>query len=342
MKYTLMQLAIWVLWIVPCQSTFAQQTQLLCGFEGQEPPRAFEYNTGKASLVEEGVTEGRKALELTFDPAGSWGAYIVSFRLPRDWSGYNALVLDVLNPSDSPMPASVLVGDKAWQDKNGSYWNRHNGGRSFPPGRTEWILPLDGLYRGEAGSRNNDIRRNIDSDSIVRLDLGFGKMGTAGRVIIDNLRLVKTAAPKNVWAFDFGPPSQSLMLGWTAVSPTTIYSTEQGYGWGPRGGAPWPSSARDTTFGTALLQDFCEARGYNFHVAVPAGKYQVTVIYENSGYWGGEQAQHRQRRILANGQEMWSEQRQMDRLIHSIVSKTLNRSASTCGKPTCCRNSLGQ
>ncbi len=318
MRTTLTPIAVWLLLATYCPLANGQETRLLCGFEGQTPPRIWEYNSGKPKLVKEGVTEGQTALELTFDTkAGSRGAYMVSFRLPHDWSGYDALVLDVLNPSDQPMPASILIGDKAWQDKGGSYWNRHNGGRSFPPGKTQWIVPLDGLYRGEAGSRNNDIKRGIDTNAIVRLDLGFGKKGVPGRVIIDNLRLVKATAPKNVWAFDFGPPSQSLMLGWTAVSPETVYSRQQGYGWGPQGGAPWASSARATTFAGALLQDFCESRGYNFHVDVPRGKYEVTVIYENSGYWGGEQAQHRQRRILANGKEVWSERRD-DGPAHSL------------------------
>ena len=72
------------------------------------------------------------------------------------------------------MDASLLVADRAWEESGGTYWNRHNSGRSFPPGRTEWVIPLRGLYRGEAGSRNNDIKRNIDPDSIVRIDFGFG------------------------------------------------------------------------------------------------------------------------------------------------------------------------
>ncbi len=287
-----------------------QQEKLLCGFEGTAPPNTFEYNTGQPRLVREGVTQGETALELTFDTSSkSWGAYLVSFRLPRDWSEFDALQLNVLNANDTPMPASVLIADKAWQESGGTYWNRHNGGRTFPPGRTTWTLPLNGLYRGEAGSRNNDIKRNIDPDSIVRLDFGFGKQGTSGRVIIDNLRLVKNQVPQRLWAFDFGPDSQSLMLGWTPISSSTAYTAQAGFGWGPRGGTPWPGSARDTTFGTALLQDFCEAGGYNFHIDTPPGSYDVTVIYENSGYWGGEQARHSRRRILANGREAWNEQR---------------------------------
>ena len=194
----------------------AEATKVLCDFDTPTAVRQWDYVSGTPRLVAEGVTQGQRALEIRFDPkARYYGAYVYWRRPRRDWSAYDALVLDVFNPSDGPVAAYILVADQAWKDKNGSYWNRHNGGRSLPPGHTEWIIPVRGLYRGEAGSRNNDIKRNIDPDKIVRVDFGFGKRGTTGRIILDNLRLVKAAKPEGVWAFDFGPPSQSLMLGWT-------------------------------------------------------------------------------------------------------------------------------
>ncbi len=288
----------------------AEDVRVLCDFEGPAPPKDWEYQSGTARVVTEGASHGRGALEITFDPKGPyWGAYLNSFRLPRDWSAYDALVLDVFNPNEAPVGAYVLIADRAWQEKGSSYWNRHNGQQTFALGRSEWIIPVRGLYRGEAGSRNNDIKRNIDPESIVRVDFGFGARGTTGRIVIDHLRLVKTAQAENVWAFDFGPSSQSLMLGWTPVAHDTRYTPDRGHGWGPRGGTPWNGAARDTTFGTMLLQDFCEGGGYNFRVDVPAGRYQVTVFYENSGYWGGEQAMHGRRRILVDGREVWQESR---------------------------------
>ncbi len=291
----------------PCR---AEETRVLCDFEGPESLRLWEVNAGTAAFVAEGVTQGQRALQITFDPAGPYHpAYINSYRLSRDWSQFDALVLDVTNPNPQPIPGYVLVGDAAWQQKGSSYWNRHNASRTLAPGRTEWIIPLRGMYRGEAGSRNNDIKRDIDPDSIVRLDFGFGARGTSGRVIIDGLRLVKAARPAGVWAFDFGPPSQAVMLGWTGVSHETRYAGAQGFGWGPRGGAPWDGADRDTTFGPPLLRDFCEAGGYEFHMDAPPGRYSVLVIYENCGYWGGEQAMQRTRRILADGREAWREER---------------------------------
>ena len=291
-------------------SAHAASERLLCPFEGQADVKAWQYVAGKPKLVTEGVTQGKQALEISFDPKGRYSpAYVYWNRVVRDWSAYDALVLDVTNPQDEPIPGYILVADEAWKQKGSSYWNRHNGSTTFAPGKTRWVIPVRGLYRGEAGSRNNDIKRNIDPDQIVRVDFGFGRKGTAGRVLIDNLRLVKTGRPEGVWAFDFGPPAQSVMLGWTPVAHSTRYSKQQGYGWGPQGGTPWNGAARDTTFGTHLLQDFCEARGYNFRIDVPLGRYKVLVLYENCGYWGGEQAKHSWRTIAVNGKELWRDDR---------------------------------
>jgi len=283
------------------------KTLVLNDYETDADVKAWEINSGAARLVDEGSSHGKRALEITFDPKGRYQpGYMTWRRVRRDWSAYDALVLDVFNPTDKPVAGYVLIGDQAWRDKGNTYWNRHNAGRTFGPGRTRWVIPVRGLYRGEAGSRNNDIKRNIDPDRIVRLDFGFGRRGGTGRIIIDHLRLVKAGRPEGVWAMDFGPPSQPVMLGWTGVANDTRFTKRRGFGWLD---TPWKGAARDTTFGTMLLRDFCEARGYPFRVAVGAGRYRVTVFYENSGYWGGEQALPAWRTIAVNGQAVWKETR---------------------------------
>lgn len=292
-----------------CAARGADET-LVCGFETDADVAAWSINSGGARLVTEGVTQGARALELTFDPAGQYdAAHLFWNRVVRDWTPYDALVLDVFNPLDRPIAGSLLIADAAWEQANRSYWNRHNSDLTFAPGRGRWIIPVRGLFRGEAGSRNNDIKRDIDPNQIVRLDFGFGRRGDTGRVIVDNLRFVRVDRPAGVRAFDFGPPSQPVMLGWTAVSHESGYDAARGFGWFPANNRPWNGAARDTTFGTMLTQDFCEAGGYQFRVDVPAGRYRCLVIYENCGYWGGEQAKQRVRRILVGDAEVYREQR---------------------------------
>ncbi|NOY82326.1 MAG: hypothetical protein GXP31_15105 [Kiritimatiellaeota bacterium] len=288
----------------------AQSALILCDFETPQDVTQWEFSSGTPRVVSEGVAHGRHALEIRFDPAGRYRpAYMTWRRVRRDWSEFDALELDVTNPGRDPMPAYVLIADQAWIDNGRTYWNRHNAGRTLPPGRTTWIVPVNGLYRGEAGSRNNDLKSNIDPRRIVRLDFGFGKRGGSGRVLLDHLRLVRAGRPPGVLAFDFGPPSQAVMPGWIPVSHLTQYTKNRGWGWGPRGGTPWDGADRDTTFGPMLTRDFCEAGGYDFHLDLPPGTYRVTTIYENSGYWGGEQARQTVRRIRANGAVAWQESR---------------------------------
>ena len=297
------------LFCLTAASVFAEPTKVLNSFESENDLHRWEINSGSPRLVSDQVTHGQRALEVTFDPTGKYGAAYMTANRRQDWTGFDALQLDVFNPNDLPLRGYVLVGDQAWTDKGRSYWNRHNGATTFAPGKTTWTIPVRGIYRGEAGSRNNDIKRNIDPDQIVRVDFGFGKTGDTGSIFIDNLRLVRGEKPDGVWAFDFGPPDQSGMIGWTTVAHDTQFDQAKGYGWGPQGGHPWNGAARDTTFGPALIRDFCEAGNYRFTAAVPSGRYRVSVIYENCGYWGGEQAKHRWRRIVVSGQEVWREDR---------------------------------
>lgn len=288
--------------MVPVWATAADKTLLLNDFENETDIQALTIE-GTAHQVTEGVTHGNGALEVTWDSTKG-PTYLRPNNTPGDWTGYDALQIDVLNPGNAPVPAEVMVGDKAWQAKPG-YWTRHNGQITFGPGKTTWTIPVRGLYRGETGFRNRDINRDIDPDSIVTLSLGFGAKGVQGKVIVDNLRFVKVEAPKGVWAFDFGQASQAVMLGWTPISPRSKYDPAVGYGFTS---PVSDGAARDTTFGPALIRDCIECGGVQFRVDVPEGKYTVMVTYENSGFWGGDQVKQTVRTIEVNGKTMWKEE----------------------------------
>ncbi|GEM_PF-644107 len=280
------------------------KTTIINDFETDADLQAVDVHAAGAKLVTEGVTHGSKALEITLDPKSDL-SYISVKQPPSDWSGYDALILDVTNQTGAPLPAGTLIGDKAWQQKM-TYWNRHNGSATFAPGKTTWTIPVQGMYRGEAGSRNNDIKRNIDPDSIVVLNITFGAKGLQGKVVVDNLRLVKADRPQGVWAFDFGPEDQAVMLGWTPVSSNSVYNAQKGFGFNA---VLYAGSAWDTTFGPAMLRDGIECGGQFFRVNVPQGQYRVTVFYENSGYWDGQQAMQSQRIISVDGKTAWQEKR---------------------------------
>ena len=288
--------------VIAVSAAAADKTLLINDFENQVDLNAWEVK-GPARLVTDGATHGTGALEVSWDNKVG-PTYLKLIKPPADWSGYDAMQLDVLNPGTVPVPAEMAVGDKAFEAKPG-YWTRHNGQATFAPGKTTWTIPVRGLYRGETGFRNRDIKRDIDPDSIVLLYFGFGGKGAEGKVIIDNLRLVKVEAPKGMWAFDFGPASQAVMLGWTAISPKSRYDPKLGYGFAS---AVVDTAARDTTFGPALIRDCIECGGVPFRVDVPEGKYTVMIIYENSGFWGGDQSQQSMRTIEVDGKVVWKDE----------------------------------
>lgn len=286
--------------VLPTVARGAQQVRILHDFEEVGELRAWEFQKKSASLSPAHATHGRSSLKLGGEE------YMVSWRLPKDWSGYDSLDIDVFVEGDVPVAGSLLVGDVPWQQKNGSYWNRHNGSFTLKPGTNTLSIPVHGLYRGEAGSRNNDIKSNIDPAQIIRFDLGFRAKGGA-TLYLDHMRLVKETRPEGILAFDFGPESQVLFPGFTAISWNTVHGVN-GATAGLRYAQP-RGFARDDTFPTRLYQDCVGLDDNDFVVDLPNGAYRVWVVYNDLGYWGGEQCKHRTRSIEAEGKAAWSEDR---------------------------------
>lgn len=79
-----------------------------------------------------------------------------------DWSGYRSLLIDVVNPSRTPLELNVRVNDRA---HDGRYADRFNG--RYPiPGRTREMLeiPLEAVRGAPAG-------RSMDLEQIANVNL---------------------------------------------------------------------------------------------------------------------------------------------------------------------------
>lgn len=286
MRATLLAAALAVACGAPA---FAAESRLLMGFETPGAVASIEIRSGAGELSDQHVTQGSYSLRVPADD------YLIFFHLPQDWSGYDALEVDAFAETPGPVSVSLLVGDAAWQ-ANSTYWNRHNSSLPLRPGANTISIPLGGLYRGEAGSRNNDIPTNIDVSQIVRLDLGFRPVDGGGFIYLDNMRLTRWSRPESVRAFDFGPADQSVAPGFTAVAPDAVYSADRGWGWA---GPPAPNRAWDVTFPTRLLQDSVDVGDAAFRVDLAPGRYRALVIFEPLGYWSGEQARFTWRTVHA-------------------------------------------
>lgn len=283
-------------------SAQAQSVKVLQDFESDADLRVWDFKQKSARLSPDHATSGSRSLRISADE------YLNSFRFPKDWSGYDTLEIDAFVESADVVAGSVLVGDQAWQDKDRSYWNRHNSSFNLKPGPNVISIPVNGLYRGEAGSRNNDLKTSIDPESIVRFDLGFKSRAGGGAIYLDRVRLVKESRPDGILAFDFGPASQAVFPGFTAISSSTTFGRN-----GATAGLRYDvgaGRARDDGFPTRLYQDY--AMLDDFVVALPDGEYGAWLVFDDLGYWGGEQAQHRTRSIEADGKTVWSEDRGED------------------------------
>jgi hypothetical protein len=281
------------------------EEKLLCDFESDQDLSFFELKTGK--LSDQHVTHGQKSLKIL--P----GEYMVSYKLPQDWSAYDALEIDAFVDGDAPVNGTTLIGDKPWQDHGRTYWDRHNGTFNLKPGANVLSIPVNGLFRGEAGSRGNGLKNNIDPKQILRLDLGFNTVGKVDGIYLDHLRFSKETRPDGILAFDFGPESQTVFPGFTPITWNTVYGQNGGKsGFKTVCGAP--NRARDDTFPTRLFQDFVwfEENGNEFITDVPNGKYHVWMVFDDCGYWGGENCRHHKRTVSANGKQVFVDDRGVD------------------------------
>src|SRR4051812_33042248 len=99
----------------------AQEVKTLLDFETPADLNVFEFKNKSATLSDLHATHGKHSVKIMTNEL------LNAFRLPRDWSGYDALELDVFVEGDVPVSGSLLVADAIWDKSGKSYWNRHNG-----------------------------------------------------------------------------------------------------------------------------------------------------------------------------------------------------------------------
>ncbi len=304
-------------------------SSLLCGFETKAGLAAPPDQTLTGELSDQHVTEGSHSFSLPVEETLSLS------ELPKDWSGYEAVELDVYLEAPVPYPLRVEIRDAAWQTKP-TYWNSFRAEYGLRPGANTIAIPVTGLYRGEMGSRYNDLKTAIDPKQIVQVLLAFDSRRrrdtkaprSGARVYLDNLRLTKASRPAGVFAFDFGPVDQAVAPGFTPISPESAYSETVGWGWqDPKLLGP----AWDVTFPTRLLQDSIDIGKATFRVKVAPGKYHVMVFFEDLGYWDGEAAQFTRRVVCGHNWQQVQERKQWGKL--DYVYRFEDREPQAGGRP---------
>ncbi len=268
--------------VAPASITEKSPVRLLADFEDGTIAPFTQGGSDVAVITRQHATHGQSALRL-------WKGY-VSWDGAQDWSGYDFLKADVFNPGEAPAPLSVEIQDSGTT----GYWTRVNYQTVVPPGASTLILPTD-LYVGEKSRPG----RSLDIAHITRFVLNASDAKAA--IFLDNLRLERDASDRipvpGLKAFSFGPVTSHPMHGFTAVTPSTLYTPERGYGL--KNAQVW--RAYDALQPDPLYQQgICIEKG-GFAVDLPNGNYHVFVNIDSpSGFWGEYQV-FRKRSVIANG-----------------------------------------
>ena len=164
--------------VVLCADSHANDDLMLCDFESLDGLKIIENRKG-IELSGEHATQGKKAGKVapgfTLN-CGEWTG------LPKDWSAYDQLHLDVFNPGE-PGKVSLWISDAEGND----YWKRHNNEITLKSGPNTIRIAVGGLFRGEKGSG-----RFLDNKNIMQLLMAFPKESKEG-YYLDNFRFVKGA-----------------------------------------------------------------------------------------------------------------------------------------------------
>ncbi len=245
-----------------------------------------------AKVVAEHATTGDKALRLDRG--------YVTMDSEQDWIGYDLLKMDVYADAADPVPINLEFQDKASRD----YWTRVNYSTIVPPGQSTLTIPVKQLYVGEKSRPG----RMLDLKSITRFAISHASNKPAGELFIDNIRVerddaAEKAAFEDLYAFDFGTGTSPVMDGFTAITPSSLYSKGRGYGL--KHAKIW--HAFDALQPDPLYQDFICIESGGLAVVVTNGTYDVFVNIDSpSGYWGEYQT-YTKRAILAQGKPVVSE-----------------------------------
>jgi hypothetical protein len=266
--------------------------RLITSFEQENP-----FSGG--TVVSAHATDGAKALLV-----GSPYAVMSS---PQDWAGYDYLKVDTYVDSGEPMQLVLEIRDAGTT----GYWTRVNYETVLPPGPSTLVLPLNQLYVGEKSRPG----RALLLGRITRLV--FAPVSPAGaQLFIDRLRLERDTTAGQVQfeglhAFDFGRENSPVMDGFTAVTPSTLYSPARGYGL--KDAKVW--RALDALQPDPLYQDFICIESGGLAVDVPNGTYRVFVNIDSPGAFWGDYQLYRERSILAQRTTAVSEQQDFKKFL---------------------------
>ena len=279
------------------------KTTVLLSFEGAQEQGAKWHledwpedkpGKSKTSVVEEHVTDGKKALKIDFRAEGG-GLHVDNFA-NSDWSQYDTLEIDCFNTAETGSTVAGWFADDEAVNSDNAYYKRHNYQSNLAPGASTLRFSIGGLWRGEKGSGAYLNPKAMKAFCICTSNTSM---------TFDNIRLVKGTneiAVAGMKKFNFGPSISPTFPGFTKVQKDSAYNEKQGFGW--LGSMPF--DAREYEHPDSLVGHFVRCNsGDTFAVDVPNGDYGVYAILDCTQYY--EYVGFRTRSIEAQGKEVVNE-----------------------------------
>jgi hypothetical protein len=152
---------------------------VLDNFETAESLKTWD---GEVALSREHASHGRQSLKVSLFPKK-----LTTEKLPKDWRGYDRLLLDIFNPESSALMLGMGIYDELADDATADYLDE-----AFLVNRDLFLIPgMNHVTVELSGLEVSASTRKLALDKVRRFTLTVGGMRRPVVIYVDNLRLVQ-------------------------------------------------------------------------------------------------------------------------------------------------------
>lgn len=137
-------------------------------------------NVVATSLPENSSDKEQAAVALNLDTGAYSGASLNNF--PGDWRGYERLIVELYNPSDTPLDMTLRIHDLTHDRGQQIYADRFNTRLALNPGANRFDIDLSRIARAPA-------QRPMDMSEVRRIGLFASRLPAPRTIYLTGLRL---------------------------------------------------------------------------------------------------------------------------------------------------------
>lgn len=155
------------------------KTTVLDDFETAESLKRWD---GQVILSDKYASHGRRSLQVTLFPK-----QLSTAKLPKNWQGYDHLLLDIFNPEPGDLMLGMGIYDELADDATADYLDE-----AFRVGRDLFLIP--GMNHIEVELKGLEVTastRKLALDKVRKFTITAGDMRRQVVIHVDNLRLVR-------------------------------------------------------------------------------------------------------------------------------------------------------